>query len=159
VDIFFRPEAKLLSESKQTPSPKQGKGDRFIYSKWSVPERHPAFTPERLKLLSKSINSIRRGYSPLHRFKEVFKGFLKTDLKTQQKVISLLEGGLIHSDKSVGILLSKEIYRVTNPSLKLADFILSRVPFWGTSYSLSDIKDIVCLLKKKPQGASKWAFR
>jgi hypothetical protein len=140
-----------VSLSRKNPNANQvlaKRVEKFKFTKLVIPqELRGSLNPSKIKTLSVSLNSIRGGYSPYYRFRNIFKDFKRCRLHIQQKIQCLLDNALIFTKIPVGIPLTENIRLVRGPTLKICDFILSRVPFWGSSYTKSVILDIVCLLK------------
>lgn len=106
--------------------------------------------PCKLRTLRKSFNSWERGYSPFHRRRGILKEFSfdSLPLKLKNRIARTLSGNLIFTKIPVGLPLSSTIHYVCNPSFKLCKFLLTKLPYWVTSYTLLDVKYIGQTLKK-----------
>jgi hypothetical protein len=123
--------------------------ERMVYQKFTIPQKLiTSLNCNKIKALSKSINSLKRGYSPFHRFHSILKRIKNCPIHILRKISNILVGGLVYSNFSVGIPLTERIRLVKRPTLNLCKILVLRLPFWGSSYTKHEILNIVCLLKK-----------
>lgn len=125
--------------------------DRFIYNKIIIDHEGDFLRKlkSRLSTLTVSIRSLKGHYSPFKRFNRILKRIQYADSWMLQKISNLLVGGLVFTNYPVGISLSKNIQMIVKaPSPTITRRIVSCLPFWGTSYTWSNVSCIVSLLNK-----------
>lgn len=124
------------------PLPERRK--RMIYDKvdlttepWNL-KRSP-----RLKLLLVRVNEIKEGFNPFFKFRRIFKRTKIKNCNVYNRCMKVLNGGLIYTDQTIGIKLTGHIRKVSHLTKRSLEILLSRLPFWASSYTCSQIHDLV----------------
>lgn len=137
---------------RQLNGGKSPKRDRFrvkakpkiIYQKWDLSNEPMNFKRSpRLKQLRESLRQTKEGRNPYFRFKDLFR---KVKVRTQRhydRYMSILEDGLLITKRSIGIRVTPLIRKVKKLSFRELEILISKLPFWATSYRPATIYRLV----------------
>jgi hypothetical protein len=132
---------------QRSPKPKRFQG-RLKYRKWLLESQSWNFKRSPyLARLRKNLNKVIEGDNPFYRFKDVFrKGRINIPGK-YNRLKNLLDKGLLVTTRTIGVGIIYPIRKVRKPSLQEVEFIISKLPFWATSYKFTTIRKIAFLIK------------
>jgi hypothetical protein len=120
---------------KRTPRVKNPR-IKLIRQKWQLTkEPWNLKRSPRLRRLRKALNQVVRGQNPFYKFKDLFKSVEIRTLGRYNRVMSILKDGLVISTKSIGIRVTAQIRKVKRLSFRDVEFLISKLPYWATSYS------------------------
>jgi hypothetical protein len=102
----------------------------------------------RFKRLKLSLLKTKERRNPFFRWKGILKKIKIPNAKTQSRYMAILSDGLLFTGGRLGIGLTSQIRIVRKLSFRNTEILLSKLPFWATSYSTSDVRDIVRLSYK-----------
>jgi hypothetical protein len=138
---------------QRTPKVKRPKG-RVIFHKWEFDEESWNFKRSpRLKQLRNNWFKTVKGRNPFYRFKDLFKNVKINTLGMYNRLKALLDRGLLVTTRSIGVGIKHPLRRISSPSIQDVEFIISKLPFWVTSYKFSEISKIAFLvLSQMPCG-------
>jgi hypothetical protein len=134
---------KGVSPHKVGRAKRHTRRPKVIWEKIQIPEdswnlkRSP-----RLKRLKASRNQVRKGFCPYRKFKDLFKSVKIHSLKVYNRYKPILENGLLLTRRSIGNRVTPQIRKVTRLSFKEMEIIISKLPFWATSYTIMEIYDV-----------------
>jgi hypothetical protein len=142
--LSFIDEGKLFYKERprvRNPKPK------LIYQKWDLSNEPWNFlrSPS-LRRLKSSLMKVKRGLCPFYEFKDLFK---KVEIRTSgryNRILALLEGGLLYSALPIGSRITPQIRKVRKPSFRNLEIIVSKLPFWATSYKFATLYKLALLL-------------
>jgi hypothetical protein len=128
--------------------------NRFVSAKLDIPDELVRFKRSRdFKDLKRSLRATNGGRNPFYRFRAALKNLRRCPTHIQDQISSALEGGLIMTDKYFpGIRITNRILMVKKPSWWDTEILLSKLPYWATSYTTPVIHKIVSLVKKRGAG-------
>jgi hypothetical protein len=118
------------------------------YQKWELDEepwnlkRSP-----RLRQLKKAKLKVKYGRNPFFQFKDLFSKVKIQNLGVANRYMTILKGGLLLTKRSIGTWVTPQIRRVASPSFRELEIIISKLPFWATSYSFPKIRKLAFLVK------------
>jgi hypothetical protein len=95
-----------------------------------------------LKLLKKSIQRVKERNNPFYEFKDLFCKVKIRNLEEYNRYKSILEGGFFLTRRSIGIGIVPPIRKVKNLSFQDMEFLISKLPFWATSFQLFQMKEL-----------------
>jgi hypothetical protein len=131
---------------QRTPKDKTRRG-RVKYRKWILDSQSWNFKRSPcLKQLKNSLRKVVRGANPFYEFKDLFKKVKVDTLGIYNRLKSILNGGLLVTTRSIGFGLIHPIRKVGRLSFREMELLVSKLPFWATSYSYSDIRAIAFVI-------------
>jgi hypothetical protein len=131
------------------PYPKK-KGKRVVYQKWHIPqESWNLKRSPRLVRLRKSLAKVVRGKCPFYQFKDLLRNVKIRSLGSYNRYKSILEGGFLLTRRSIGIGILPPIRKVVNLSFREMEILISKLPFWATSYDKSHIRRVAILARNQ----------
>jgi hypothetical protein len=121
--------------SLEKGSPGRTSKRKIIYQKlvidrelWNF-KRGPNF-----KQLKKSIVKVKEGRNPFFKFKDLFQQVQIRAPDELRRYNAILKGGILLSKRSLGIKITPLIRKVNKLSYRDMEFLISKLPFWATSY-------------------------
>lgn len=122
---------------------------RLIYQKlelgltsWNL-KRSP-----RLKKLKLSIKKVIEGRNPFYKWKDILTNVKISNMETYNRYKTVLEGGFLFTRRSIGDWVEPQIRIVRKLSFHMMEILISKLPFWATSYSIAKIYDVVRIAKR-----------
>jgi hypothetical protein len=105
------------------------------FQKWDLSKESWNFkrSPS-LTRLKKSLRRVIEGNNAFYKFKSIFRNVKITTPERYNRCMSILYGGLIVSTKPIGIGIVPPIRKVRKLSFQDLEFLISKLPFWATSY-------------------------
>lgn len=127
-----------LPSNKGTPTKKRK--CRVLDQKWIIDtELWNLKRSPHLKALRRSVNKAKEGKNPFFRFKDLFRKVKIRSPGEYNRYKSILEDGFFLTRKSIGIGIIPPIRRVKRLSYQEMEFLISKLPFWATSYKFAEI--------------------
>jgi hypothetical protein len=129
-------------------SPKEKKPrTRIKYQKWDLSAESWNFLRgSRLKRLRKSLNQVIEGRNPFYKFKGIFNNVKIHNLGYYNRLTAILDNGYVLSGRPIGIGIVPPIRRVWKLSFREVEFLISKLPFWATSYKYSKIYKLAMVI-------------
>jgi hypothetical protein len=128
------PPTKDGSSLEKGPSRKKPRR-KVIYQKmvidhelWNF-KRSPNF-----KQLKFSVAKVKEGRNPFFKFKDLFQQVQIRSPDELSRYNAILKGGILLSKRSIGIRITPLIRKVRKLSCRDMEFLISKLPFWATSY-------------------------
>jgi hypothetical protein len=123
---------------------------KFKYQKWILEdESWNLKRSPRLKKLKKNFKKVVRGKNPYYQFKDVFKNVKIRNLGNLDRYKSILKGGFLATTRSIGIRVTAQIRKVENLSTRDMEILISKLPFWATSYTLPEMRKLCFLIRNQ----------
>jgi hypothetical protein len=120
---------------------------KFKYQKWIFEdESWNLKRSPRLKKLKKNFKKVVEGRNPYYQFKDVFKNVKIRHLGNLDRYKSILNGGFLATTRSIGIRVTAQIRKVENLSIRDMEILISKLPYWATSYTLPEIRKLCFLV-------------
>jgi hypothetical protein len=137
------PGEPLKKRNFRTKKPKV----KFRYQKWLFEdESWNLKRSPRLKKLKKNFKKVVAGKNPFYQFKDVFKNVKIRNLGNLDRYKSILKGGFLATTRSIGIRVTAQIRKVGNLSTRDMEILISKLPYWATSYTLPEIRKLCFLV-------------
>jgi hypothetical protein len=128
------------------PKGKKPKKPKVKFQKWDL--THEPWNFKRspsLRRLKKSLIQVKRGKCPYFKFKDLFRKIKIRTLGRYNRVMSILEDGLLVTARPIGIRLTAQIRRVRKLSFRDLETLVSKLPFWATSYRPATMYRLACI--------------
>jgi hypothetical protein len=133
---------------QRIPKPKRDR-NKIKFHKWELDSESWNFkrSPHLIRL-RKNLNKVIGGRNPFYRFKDLFKRkILKPGIL--KRLNNLLDGGLLVTTRALGVGIKHPIRKVRKLSFQDMELLISKLPFWATSYSFTTISKIAFLMNSQ----------
>jgi hypothetical protein len=113
---------------------------KVIFQKWNLDnESWNLKRSPRLKRLRWSLAKVVKGENPFYKFKDLLKKVKVRSLGAYNRYKSILDGGFLVGARSIGIRVTPQIRKVVSLSFREMEILISKLPYWATSYESCDI--------------------
>jgi hypothetical protein len=102
-----------------------------------------------LRRLTSSLNKVKHGKNPYFQFKDLLVSARVRSLGAYNRYKSILEGGFFVSAKPVGVWITPQIRKAKNLSFQDMEILISKLPFWATSYTPAQIARLLSLVRNQ----------
>lgn len=92
-----------------------------------------------LRRLSRAVTKVKEGRNPFFKFKDLFQSVKIRHPDDYTRYNAILEGGILLTRRSIGIRLTNQIRKVKKLSYREMEILISKLPFWATSYEYQQI--------------------
>jgi hypothetical protein len=136
-----------FSRNTRFPKPKKQRV-KVIYQKWRFPDepwnllRSPSL--RRLKL---SLMRVKKGNNPFYKFKDLCRHVKIRTPGRYKRFMSILSGGLVITPLPLGCWVSPQIRKVRKLSFQDLETLISKLPYWATSYEPEIFHKIAVLVE------------
>jgi hypothetical protein len=118
------------------------------YQKWDLTQESWNFKRSpRLKKLRKSLNQVIKGNNAFYKFKAIFANVKISTPGEYNRYMSILSEGLLVTARPIGIRITPLIRKVRNLSYQDLEFLISKLPFWATSYETAKIHKLALAIR------------
>jgi hypothetical protein len=120
---------------------------KLIYQKWCI--NHESWNLKRsprLRRLKNSLAKVKGGRNPFYQFKDLFQNVKIRNLGEYNRYKAILEDGFLLTGRSIGIWITPQIRRVKSLSIREMEIVISKLPFWATSYEFSQIRRLALMI-------------
>jgi hypothetical protein len=100
-----------------------------------------------LARLKNSLSLVKEGKNPFFKFKDLLTKIKIRTLGEYNRYMTILEGGLILTRKPIGIKVTPLIRKVKTLSFRDIEIIVSKLPYWASSYESCDIQKLAGVAK------------
>jgi hypothetical protein len=87
-----------------------------------------------LRRLKFSVAKVKEGKNPFFKFKDLFREVQIRSPDELSRYNAILKGGILFTKRSIGIRITPLIRKVRKLSCREMEFLISKLPFWATSY-------------------------
>lgn len=101
----------------------------------------------RLRKLKLSIQKVREGRNPFYKWKDILANVKISNVETYNRYKAVLEGGFLFTRRSIGDWVEPQIRIIKRLSFHMMETLISKLPFWATSYSIATMYDVVRITK------------
>ena len=95
-----------------------------------------------LRRLSRAVAKVKEGRNPFFKFKDLFRKVKVRHPGDYNRYNTILSGGILFTRRSIGIRLTDQIRKVKKLSYREMETLISKLPFWATSYEYQQIANL-----------------
>jgi len=108
-----------------------------------------------LRRLTRAVAKVKEGRNPFFKFKNLFRTVKIRHPGDYHRYNTILEGGILLTKRSMGIRLTDQIRKVKKLSYREMEILISKLPFWATSYEYKQIAQLAFAIGNRcPRGTS-----
>jgi hypothetical protein len=101
-----------------------------------------------LKRLKKSLAQVKKGNNPFYKFKDQLREVKIRTLGRYNRLMSALSGGLLFTAYPIGCWVTPCIRKVRKLSFRDLEILVSKLPFWATSYRPATLHRVVNIVEE-----------